>query len=740
MPLSKPTAPDPTASASLTSQTSPLWNESPPKGPIRVGLVGTGYIADYHVRALRGIKGVELVAVADQSRLRAVSFAREHGVAQAYGSLSEMLRGDVVDAVHILTPPDTHADVAIEAVEADIDVLLEKPLDVQSQKAAALCELAERRRVALAVSHNFLFSEPYARLRDDVRAGRLGPIDSVTITWHRELGFVTQGPYDVWMLRDPANIMLEVGVHSIAHAWDLLGPCGNWQVDASNPKLLPTGATFFRRWSARTDVGRAQAELNFSFVPGATQHTIHVRGSFGMAMADLENNTYTLDRLTPHSLEFDRFFRQRRRGASLAAQAGRNLGRHVLAKLKLAGKGNAYGASIAASVAEFYGLLRGEQSDNRIAARFACDVVTAAEQIGQLGARVVSSCSIPVQVASPAITKTQPRVLVLGGSGFIGREVVSLLLQAGQAVRVLVRKPAAANLDQQNPLLQLVAGDLRRPDDLRNALDGIERVCHLARPAAKTWQEYQDQDVEVTRQIGRLCLEKQIKRLVYTGTIDSLYLGRLAGTITDKTPLDAEIERRNYYSRAKAAGEELLLRMHQEQSLPLVVLRPAIVIGRDGSPCHWGVGKWNGLGVVELWGRGENPLPLVLVQDVAAAAVAALEKPQIEGRIYNLSSPSLLTAREYVRAIEGHAGVEIQTFAVPIWRHYLDDRLKWVVKKATRHPDGARTPNFRDWDCRSQQAIFDCSGACRDLDWKPTADRGELIRWGIHEPIDRLFR
>lgn len=740
IPVSKTTAAASSASATVASQTAPLWTVGPQKGALRVGLVGTGYIADFHARALRAIKDVELVAVADQSPLRAASFARAYGIGQAYASLTEMLRGDLLDAVHILTPPDTHADIAHEAVEADVDVLLEKPLDVRPDKAVALCELAEQRGVTLAVSHNFLFSEPYSRLRDDVRAGRLGRIDSLTITWNRELGFVTQGPYDVWMLRDPANIMLEVGVHSVAHAWDLLGPCGNWQVDATNPLLLPSRVTFFRRWQARTEVAGALAQLNFSFIPGATEHTIHVRGTFGVATADLENNTYTLDRLTPHSLEFDRFFRQRRRGVSLAAQAGRNLGRHVLTKLKLARYGNAYGASIAASVAEFYRLIRGERADSRIAARFAGDVVAAAGEIGQLGARVAPQLSEPIRLALTPVAKTQPRVLVLGGSGFIGREVVAQLLEAGEAVRVLVRNPAAANLNHRNPLLEVVRGDLRRTDDLRNALDGIERVCHLARPAAKTWQEYQEQDVEVTRQIGRLCVEKQIKRLVYTGTIDSLYLGRQAGTITDNTPLDAEIERRNHYSRAKAAGEELLLRMQKDQSLPLVVLRPAIVIGRDGTPCHWGVGRWNGLGVVELWGRGENPLPLVLVQDVAAALVAALDKPGIEGRIYNLSSPSLLTAREYVREIEAHAGVEIQAFPVPIWRHYLDDRLKWAVKKVTGHPDRRRTPSFRDWDCRSQRAVFDCTGACRDLGWQPTSDRDELIRLGIHEPLDHLFR
>jgi predicted dehydrogenase/nucleoside-diphosphate-sugar epimerase len=729
----------PAVSATVASQTDRMALGRPHYGKFRVGLVGTGYIADYHARALRAIKNVELVAVADQSRLRAEAFARERGIKGVYGSLSEMLRGNLLDAVHILTPPDTHAEIAHEAVESDVDVLLEKPLDVQPEKAVALCELAEQRGVTVAVSHNFLFSDPYARLRNDVRAGRLGRIDAVTINWNRELSFVTQGPYDVWMLLDPANIMLEVGVHSIAHAWDLLGPIDDWQVDATNPKVLPTGTTFFRRWQVRTQIGGTAAELNFSFVPGVTEHTIHARGTFGIATADLENNTYTLDRLTPHSMEFDRFFRQRRRGVSLAAQAGSNVCRNVLSKLKLSRQGNAYGSSIAASVAEFYQLIRGNRSDSRIAPRFAAEVVKAADQIGRLGARAAPRPIVHSGFAEPSCAKCEPRVLVLGGTGFIGRELVAQLLRAEHAVRVLVRRPSSANLDRTNPLLQLTQGDLGRSEDLNRALDGIERVYHLARPAAKSWQDYQEQDVDVTRQIGELCLEHQVKRLIYTGTIDSLYLGRAAGTVTDATGLDPQIERRNYYSRAKAAGEELLMRMHQAQGLPLVILRPAIVIGRDGSPCHWGVGKWNGLGVVELWGRGENPLPFVLVQDVAAALVAALEKPGIDGRTYNLSGPSLLTSRQYLREIESRAGVEIQTFTVPIWRHYLGDRVKWLVKKATKHHDAARTPSFRDWDCRSQQATFDCSGVERDLGWQPTCDRAEFIRLGIHEPVDHLF-
>ena len=137
MPLSKPTAAASTGSATVASQTVPLWSPGPPKERLRIGLVGTGYIAEFHARALRAIGDVELVAVADQSPLRAAAFARDNGIAHACGSLTEMLRGDLLDAVHILTPPDTHADIAREAVEADVDVLLEKPLDITPHKALA---------------------------------------------------------------------------------------------------------------------------------------------------------------------------------------------------------------------------------------------------------------------------------------------------------------------------------------------------------------------------------------------------------------------------------------------------------------------------------------------------------------------------------------------------------------------------------------------------------------------------
>ena len=147
-----------------------------------------------------------------------------------------------------------------------------------------------------------------------------------------------------------------------------------------------------------------------------------------------------------------------------------------------------------------------------------------------------------------------------------------------------------------------------------------------------------------------------VKRLIYTGTIDSYYAGSHAGTITEKTPLDRNIKRRNYYARAKAAAEDVLTDMYRNEGLPAVIMRPGIVIGPGGNPFHWGVGKWSSEGVVEIWGDGMNMLPLVLVSDVATGLVRAMEVQGIEGRSYNLVDVPMLSARDYIAELERLAG------------------------------------------------------------------------------------
>ena len=209
--------------------------------PIRVGFLGTGYIADWHAQALRTIPAVSLDAVCDKDEPRAQAFGQRHGVDRWYESLEAMLEDAEIDldVVHVLLPPDLHASAASTLIEHGIHVFLEKPMATTASDCSDLVEQATAHNVMVGVNHNFLFAPVYEKLRDDLRSGKLGQPDHVTITWNRELDQLQSGPFNLWMLRDPRNIVLEIGPHCLAAMLDLVGPLEITGVRASNPVTLP---------------------------------------------------------------------------------------------------------------------------------------------------------------------------------------------------------------------------------------------------------------------------------------------------------------------------------------------------------------------------------------------------------------------------------------------------------------------------------------------------------------------
>ena len=322
--------------------------------------------------------------------------------------------------------------------------------------------------------------------------------------------------------------------------------------------------------------------------------------------------------------------------------------------------------------------------------------------------------------------------MILGATGFIGQELVRQLLKAGSAVRLLVRSPSGLPAELRAANVEYEVGDLTNEKDLRRAMVGIDCVFHLGRAHVKSWSDYLRLEIGVTERIAQAARAAGVKRFIYTGTIDSYYAGRRSGIITEDTPLDPQITRRNFYARAKAASEEILLRMHRDSEFPVVILRPGIVIGRGGTPFHWGVGMWWYNSICQTWGRGLNKLPLVLVEDVAKGLIAASEVPGIEGESFNLVADPCLSAQDYLDELDRCGGFRVRRHKTAIFKFYLIDLFKWSVKLLVRHPD-RRFPSYRDWESRTQSALFDCSRAKCRLGWEPISDRVGLVRRGIEE-------
>jgi predicted dehydrogenase len=152
--------------------------------PVRVGLVGCGAVAEWHIAS--GYRAVpaaaRVVATCDARRARAEALAGPLG-AMAYTDLQALLNDPRVEAVDLCVPHPLHAPMALAALGAGKHVLVEKPLATTVADGAAMVRLAAERGLTLCVSENYPFSEPFRRARAMIAAGEIGRV--VALRSHR---------------------------------------------------------------------------------------------------------------------------------------------------------------------------------------------------------------------------------------------------------------------------------------------------------------------------------------------------------------------------------------------------------------------------------------------------------------------------------------------------------------------------------------------------------------------------
>lgn len=707
--------------------------------PLRVALVGVGYIADYHLVAARSA-GAEVTAVCDVVPGRAQRFADANHIAGAHTSIEAMFAAGPIDAVHVLTPPHLHVEPTRAALLAGADALVEKPFTHSAASSAELRALAHSRGRTIGCSHNFLFFPAYDKLVADYRGGRLGAVDEIDIVWNKPLGQLKGGPWGAWMLQHPRNILFEVAPHSFAHLAHLVGPPDHMVVRPYDRVVLPRGLVFYRRWEILAWHGSTCIRLRLSFIDGYPEHYIHMRGTQAVAHCDFENNTYVCSDHTPHLLDVDRFLTVAATSRDAVVQSGTTLAGFVLTKMGMSKTGGPFQHSISRIVEAFYAGRSGG-IDERVSAAIGEQAVKIAEQVAEHAEPTFAAdrAEGPAVAATSAVTASAPApaasVLVIGGTGFIGRALVRKLRAAGRGVRLLVRDPSSVPAELTALGVEVARGDFTDVASVAKALPGIRAVYHLARGNGTTWAEFSKYDVEPTRALAELCLQHEVERFLYTSSIALYNAGKGVGTITEDTP---PATGGDAYMRSKVENEKNLMALHRERGLPLVLFRPGIVLGTGGCPLHWGIAGWPYPSVARLWGDGNNKLPVVLVDDCADAMVLALDAPGILGRSYNLVGPPVITANDYLDELEARAGIRLRRIPTTSATYFAEAVAKWALKKVGRDPN-ARRPTYAEWDGRSFAATLDGGRAQRELHWSPASDRETIVREGIWVPTDEWF-
>lgn len=214
------------------------------------GILGPGGIAQAFAKDLTFIEGHTIGAVGSRSIANAQSFAKTFG-GTAYGSYEELVADSGIDAIYVATPHPAHHDNVILALNAGKPVLCEKPFAVNAQQAQAMVDAAAKNKVALMEAMWARFLPHYAKVREIVASGVLGPILSIHADHGQRLA--DQG---IARLVDPqlaGGALLDLGIYPISFAHMILG----------NPRSITSKAVM-------TDRGvDAQTSMIFSYDNGA---------------------------------------------------------------------------------------------------------------------------------------------------------------------------------------------------------------------------------------------------------------------------------------------------------------------------------------------------------------------------------------------------------------------------------------------------------------------------------------
>ncbi|ORA26997.1 Gfo/Idh/MocA family protein [Mycobacterium aquaticum] len=176
---------------------------------VRVGVIGYGYWGSKHARVLAGIPGVELMVIESEQDKRcdaATAFPAVHRAA-CLGEVTDML-----DAVVIATPPWSHSSIALQALEAGLHTLVEKPMATSVEDAEALSDAADARGLTLMVGHTFEYHAAVWKIRQIITSGALGRILYV------DTARLQSGPGP----RKDCNVIWDLAPHDISIASYLL--------------------------------------------------------------------------------------------------------------------------------------------------------------------------------------------------------------------------------------------------------------------------------------------------------------------------------------------------------------------------------------------------------------------------------------------------------------------------------------------------------------------------------------
>lgn len=615
---------------------------------LRVGIVGAGYVARYHIAALRRLDFVEIVGLCDLDAEAARTLAKANGIDFVASNLAD-LGSRSPDAIYVLTPPASHCPLALQAMDMGCHVFVEKPMADSVAECDAMIERARDKGLVLSVDHSDLFDPVIMQTREILESGACGEVVTADITRSSDYPAYAGGPLPA-LVRQGSYPFRDLGVHGLYVLESIIGPIQDVDIRFTSSGRLPSLKYDEWRCSVHGRDGTGCMLLSWNVRPMQNRLTVYCTN--GIIEADRFLQTCRVRKVLP--------------GPKFIGIVLNAFGNAVRDVIRIPWNVVRFATG---SLRPSPGIQHGAEAFARAVHEGRAPPVSPEDgrrPIALMEARCAEADQARLRELEGRKVDLEPvDALVTGAAGFLGSALVEALRARGQRVRVLVRRDPGDTPQWSG--VQVVVGDLGDPGIVDQAVTGAGIVYHVGAAMRGSPNDFEAGTTWGTRNVVEACLKHHANRLVYVSSLSVLdHAGRNpAVAVTESSAYEPYPERRGAYTQTKLTAEGIVLDAVREHGLPAVLLRPGQIFG----PGAERVTPNGTLALAGRWiavGPAAQTIPLVYVDDVVDALQLAAESPDALGKVFNVVDPETITQGEYLRQVKHKLGSELRLMRTPV--------------------------------------------------------------------------
>ena len=522
------------------------------KAPLRVGIIGAGQMARHHARAISTLHSASLSAIADPDAAATAVVKSEHPKVRVFASAADLIASRAVDVVHICTPPSTHESLTETALAAGCHVYVEKPFVETTHAALRLARLADEMELKICAGHQLLYEPPTrAAVKLLPALGELTHVES-----YFSFRAMKHSPSGRPPLRDDLQL-LDILPHPVYLLLDFLERATEGKTELTAVDVGPKGTVH-----ALVRRGSLTGTLVVTLEGRPVDSYLRLVGTNGSVHADYVRSTVQTS-IGPGASGIDKLLAPYSHARQLVFGTNSAMAKRFLRKQK------SY-PGLAEIFSAFYESIQ-SGTPSPVSRSNLIGTVELCERVGH-----ALAAAYPTPVAKPpARQHHRAPVVVTGGTGFLGKEVVRALLARGEAVRVVSRR-APTGWDAI-PGVSYVAADIAE-SIAPEVMHGAKAIVHCAAETAGGWEQHERNSVKATEHVLAAASTAGIRKFIHVSTISVLSVPRRGELLSEETPLERNARSAGPYAWGKSESEKIVVERGRELGIDTRIVRPSALV------------------------------------------------------------------------------------------------------------------------------------------------------------------